>query len=69
MSNNYNTVETRGGRAALKFDLGDNWTITPTVMGQTVSTNGFFGYDPRSAISTWRISGLRPPTTASCNPR
>jgi outer membrane receptor protein involved in Fe transport len=45
-SNDYNTVETRGGRAALKFDLGDNWTVTPTMMGQTVSTNGFFGYDP-----------------------
>jgi outer membrane receptor protein involved in Fe transport len=46
LSNNYNTVETRGGRVALKFDVNDNWTITPTVMGQTVATNGFFGYDP-----------------------
>jgi iron complex outermembrane recepter protein len=46
LSNNYNTVETRGGRAALKVDVTDNWTVTPTVMGQTVSTNGFFGYDP-----------------------
>jgi outer membrane receptor protein involved in Fe transport len=46
LSNNYNTVENRGGRVALKFDVNDNWTITPTVMGQTVQTNGFFGYDP-----------------------
>jgi iron complex outermembrane receptor protein len=46
LSNDYNTVETRGGRVALKVDLGDNWTVTPTVMGQTVSSNGFFGYDP-----------------------
>jgi iron complex outermembrane receptor protein len=46
LSNNYNTVETRGGRVALQVDVTDNWKITPTVMGQTVSTNGFFGYDP-----------------------
>jgi len=45
-SNDYNTVETKGARAALKFDLGDNWTVTPTTMGQEVTTNGFFGYDP-----------------------
>jgi outer membrane receptor protein involved in Fe transport len=31
---------------ALKLDIGDNWTVTPTVMGQTVDTQGFFGYDP-----------------------
>ncbi|MDB6084685.1 MAG: Outer rane receptor protein mostly Fe transport, partial [Gammaproteobacteria bacterium] len=46
VNNHYNTAETRGGRAALKVDLGDNWTITPTVMGQSLATNGFFGYDP-----------------------
>ncbi len=46
LSNNYNTVETRGGRVAVKVDVADNWVVTPTVMGQTVSTNGFFGYDP-----------------------
>jgi iron complex outermembrane recepter protein len=44
--NNYNTSETRGGRAALKLDLGDNWTISPTLMGQSLASNGFFGYDP-----------------------
>lgn len=46
VSDNYNTVEKRGGRAALKLDLGDHWTVTPTVMGQSDATNGFFGYDP-----------------------
>src|ERR1700691_3823753 len=43
---NYNTVEYRGGRAALKLDLGDNWSVTPTFMGQSTAANGFFGYDP-----------------------
>jgi iron complex outermembrane receptor protein len=46
VDNNYNTVETRGGRAALRLDLGDNWTVTPTFMGQSMGANGFFGYDP-----------------------
>ncbi len=46
VKNDYNTVETRGGRAALKLNLSDDWTVTPTVMGQSLDTNGFFGYDP-----------------------
>jgi outer membrane receptor protein involved in Fe transport len=46
VKNDYNTVETRGGRGALKLLLGDNWTVTPTVMGQSMDSEGFFGYDP-----------------------
>ena len=46
LSNNYNTVETRGGRAAAKLDIGDNWTVSPTFMGQSIASSGFFGYDP-----------------------
>src|SRR6266404_7836816 len=46
VKNNYNTADTKGGRVALKLDLGDSWTLTPTVMGQTVKSEGFFGYDP-----------------------
>jgi iron complex outermembrane receptor protein len=42
----YNTADTKGGRAALKLELGDNWTVTPSVMGQSLSSEGFFGYDP-----------------------
>ena len=43
---NYNTVDTHGGRAELKFDLGENWTVTPTFQGESDTTQGFFGYDP-----------------------
>lgn len=43
---NYNTVDTRGARGALKIDLGDNWTVTPSVMAQSMTTEGFFAYDP-----------------------
>jgi iron complex outermembrane recepter protein len=46
LKNDYNTTETKGGRAALKFDIGDNWHITPSAMVQSVDANGFFGYDP-----------------------
>lgn len=46
LEKNYNTADTKGGRAALKLDLGENWTLTPTIMGQSVRTEGFFGYDP-----------------------
>lgn len=45
-ANNYNTVDTYGGRAELRFDLGDNWTITPTFQGQSEKSGGPFGYDP-----------------------
>ena len=48
--NNYNTVDTYGGRAELRFGFddpwGDHWTVTPTFQGQAVTTHGFFGYDP-----------------------
>ncbi len=66
----YNTVDTRGGRAALKVDLNDNWSVTPTVMGQSLKTNGFFGYDPavgdldlvhfgpETSLDTWLQSAL-----------
>ncbi|HZF25309.1 MAG TPA: TonB-dependent receptor [Steroidobacteraceae bacterium] len=44
--NDYNDVETYGGRAALRVDLSDSWTITPTIMAQEQDTNGLFAYDP-----------------------
>jgi iron complex outermembrane receptor protein len=46
LAKNYNTIDTRGGRAELKFDLGDHWTVTPTVQGESDTSNGDFGYDP-----------------------
>jgi outer membrane receptor protein involved in Fe transport len=58
VKNKYNTADTKGGRAALKLDLGDNWTITPTVMGQKLTTEGFFGYDP--AIGRLKVTHFGP---------
>ena len=35
-----------GGRAQLGINLDENWTITPSVIGQLEKQNGFFGFDP-----------------------
>ncbi len=43
----YNDTETWGGRAALKVDLDDSWTITPAVIYQETRSHGSYGYDPR----------------------
>jgi outer membrane receptor protein involved in Fe transport len=42
----YNDVDTYGARAALRIDLTDSWTITPTLMGQLAKGRGGFNYDP-----------------------
>ena len=36
----FNTSDKYGGRAALKIDLNDSWTITPRIMGQETETHG-----------------------------
>ncbi len=43
---NFNDTDVWGGRAALKIDLDDNWTVTPTVLYQDQRTHGVYGYDP-----------------------
>lgn len=41
----YNDVETYGARAALKVDLDDNWTVTPTLAYQKMLSQGSFAFD------------------------
>ena len=43
---NFNDQDTYGGRAALKVDLNENWTATPTFMYQNAKSHGTFFYDP-----------------------
>ncbi len=43
--NDFNEVDTYGARAALRVELNDSWTITPSVMGQRQYADGVFGYD------------------------
>jgi iron complex outermembrane recepter protein len=52
----YNDVDTYGARAALRIDLDDNWSVTPSVMAQDQKTNGVFFYDPSVgdlAVTHW----------------
>lgn len=43
---NFNPVDTFGGRAALKVDLNDSWTITPIIVYQHQKAGGTFAFDP-----------------------
>ena len=45
VENNFNDQRLFGGRAALKIDLDDNWTVTPTVFHQNLKSNGAFAFD------------------------
>jgi outer membrane receptor protein involved in Fe transport len=54
----YNDVDTYGGRAALKVDLNENWSITPTIMAQTTEANGIFGYNP--ALGDLKVAHFYP---------
>lgn len=47
VEDNFNDVETYGGRALLKIDLDDVWTVTPGVTYQNQVANGSFLFDPR----------------------
>jgi iron complex outermembrane receptor protein len=58
----YNTVDTKGGRAALKVDLDENWTVTPSLMAQNTRGNGFFGFDP--VIGDLQVTHFGPETSS-----
>ena len=42
----YNYADTVGARAALRMEFGDDWSITPSIMGQRQDAHGSTGYDP-----------------------
>jgi len=46
VKNDFNSVDSFGGRAALEIDLDDNWTITPAVIAQHTQSSGIFAYVP-----------------------
>ncbi|MGB5131020.1 MAG: TonB-dependent receptor, partial [Steroidobacteraceae bacterium] len=48
---NYNTIDTAGARAALRIELNDNWTFTPSVQAQKQDQNGSWGDDLSSFVS------------------
>lgn len=54
----YNDVDTYGARAALKIDLDDNWTISPSIIAQRTEADGNFSYDPGKG--KLKVSRFRP---------
>ncbi len=46
---NYNPIKTYGGRAALKVDLNEDWTILPTFLYQKAVADGSFFMDEDQA--------------------
>jgi outer membrane receptor protein involved in Fe transport len=44
----YNTADTMGLRGALRFDINDNWTITPQLIAQKQKAYGSAGIDPNT---------------------
>lgn len=62
VKSDYNKLETYGGRAALKIDLNDSWTITPQIMGQQQKTEGSFVVtrdDPGYTFSNFKPVGSK----------
>jgi outer membrane receptor protein involved in Fe transport len=55
---NFNGVQTYGGRAALGIDLDDDWTITPTLIAQDQRSTGIFGYNP--AVGDLQVERFQP---------
>jgi outer membrane receptor protein involved in Fe transport len=67
---NYNESDVVGARAALKIDLDDNWSITPTIMGQRQKSSGSNAYEksigdlqlthfyPEDADDKWQQAAL-----------
>jgi outer membrane receptor protein involved in Fe transport len=58
VEDDYNAVDTYGARAALRIDLNENWTITPTLNAQRTEGDGNFSYDP--AKGDLKVSRYRP---------
>jgi len=51
VKDDYNDVDTYGGRIALGIDLNDSWTLRPTIMGERTETHGFFSQERSSAVT------------------
>ncbi|PTQ12328.1 TonB-dependent receptor [Sphingomonas oleivorans] len=58
VEDDYNDVDTYGGRAALRVELDDRWTVTPTIMAQKQRSHGIFAYD--KAVGDLEVSHFFP---------
>jgi outer membrane receptor protein involved in Fe transport len=51
VDDDYNDVDTYGGRIALGIDLDESWTVRPTLMYQRTEANGLFAQERSSAVT------------------
>ena len=58
--NAFNWADTIGGRAAVKIDLNDSWTITPTLVAQDQRNEGVFGFEPD--VGDLKVQRFQPDT-------
>jgi outer membrane receptor protein involved in Fe transport len=58
--NDFNPNDTFGGRAQVRVDLNDDWTITPEVMAQDNRSNGIFAYEP--SVGDLKVERFQPDT-------
>lgn len=54
IKNNFNTVDTLGARAALRIELNEEWSVTPSLMGQESTSRGFRGEDASDFVGRSR---------------
>ncbi len=58
--NAFNDADTVGVRGAVKIELTDNWTITPTLVAQDQRNKGVFGYEPD--VGDLKVQRFQPDT-------
>ncbi len=56
----FNPADTVGGRAALRIDLNEDWTITPQVIFQDQRNNGTFAFEP--SVGDLKVERFQPDT-------
>jgi iron complex outermembrane receptor protein len=61
VQDNFNGVQTYGGRAALGINLDDDWTVTTQLMGQEQRSTGVFGFNPR--VGDLKVTQFYPDNT------
>jgi iron complex outermembrane receptor protein len=55
---NYNDTDSVGGRVLFRWDINDNWSVTPGIMGQRTDSDGTFQYDP--VVGDLALTHFRP---------
>jgi len=58
VEDDYNDVDTYGARAALRIELNDSWTVTPTIMAQRQRSHGYFGDE--SGLPEFQVQQFNP---------